>query len=215
MAGVYAENLYGISGLSALQAGLTIARKHQGGGMCFTYFGNSSYHELAIGLHYGRSLGNINIGMGFRYHRFSSPGLQVNAALAYTVSSSWKFSENIYGAISLTNPFVPGTKPEASIASLYALSFGFGISEQVFVESRIIKEDSRSLQPSIGMHYRVQEKFNFYAGCWPFYFRPFLGLGWNWWGLNLQITVNYHPSLGASPGLLAIYTSTAQLLQDK
>jgi len=210
MAGVYAENQYGISGLNALQAGLTVARKHQGGGMLLTYLGNTGYHELSIGLHYGRSLGKINIGLGFRYHQFSSPGLQTNGALAYTISSSWKFTENISGAITLTNPFVPGTKPQASIAPLYALSFGFGISEQVFVESRIIKEEGRNLQPSIGMHYRVQEKFSFYAGCWPFYFRPFLGLGWHRQGMCIQVTVNYHPSLGASPGLLAMYASAPQ-----
>ncbi|HTE08021.1 MAG TPA: hypothetical protein VK628_04625, partial [Flavitalea sp.] len=46
MAGVYAENQYGIPGLNTLQAGLTIAREHQGGGMLFTYFGNTGYHEL-------------------------------------------------------------------------------------------------------------------------------------------------------------------------
>jgi hypothetical protein len=210
MAGIYAENLYGIAGLNTLQAAFTIGRPRQGGGMQVSYLGMSVYHELSFGLHYGKSLGKLNLGMGFRYYHFSARGLNGNSALAYTISSSWKLSENISGAISLTNPFVPGIKPEASIAPQYALSFGFSISDQVFVESRIIKEEARNLQSSVGLRYRPDKKLNIYIGCWPFYFRPFLSLGWNKWGMCVQVAVSYHPSLGASPGLLMIYDSQPQ-----
>jgi hypothetical protein len=206
----FAENEYGVKGLNLFRIAASLGSKRSGAGMILSRFGNRSYREITAAVYYGKSLGPLSTGLTFRYNNFSIAGLRPEHCAEYTLSLNWCFTPRLFAAMNFTNPYILRFAASAYIAPYYAVSFGYEASESVFAEARFVKETGRDFQACIALHFRFADKWIFHTGCWPLNFRPFVALEWQQSLFRLLIDVSYHPSLGASPGLLIHYEKINQ-----
>jgi hypothetical protein len=176
-------------------------------GVKLNYAGFSNFNETTAGLAYGRSLGSkVDLGVQFNYYGYQVSGYDNASTINFELGAIWHLSPKLNAGFHLYNPV--GGKlnktEEEKLASVYKFGAGYDASDNFFISTEIIKEENKPVNVIGGLQYQFKKQFFARVGFVSETGSGFGGVGVSWKNFRLDISGNYHPQLGFSPGLLLI-----------
>lgn len=205
--GIYGERRYMLSETSLYSLAAAMPTSLGNFGLQVNYAGFKNFNENKIGIAYGRTLGRrINIGVQFNYYAYHIPAYAAASTLNFEAGIIARFSETLSAGIQVYNPVggkLGKTKHE-KLAAAYKIGVGYDASENFFVSAEIIKEEDKPVNVVAGIQYCFKDQFFARAGFTGVTGSVFAGAGILWMGLRLDVSADYHPRLGFSPGVLII-----------
>ena len=171
------------------------------------YSGFINFNDHKIGLAYGRSLGTkLDLGVEFNYSGYSIPGYASGSALNFEIGAILHLTEKLNAGLQVYNPVSgkPGKFNDEKLASAYKFGLGYDASDNFYVTTELVKEENKNINVIGSIQYHLSKVFFAKAGFQSDTGSGFAGFGVGWKNLRLDLTGNYHPQLGFSPGLLLI-----------
>ena len=206
---VYGERRFLLSELNNYAAVVGLKTNSGNFGVKAGYFGFSDYNETQIGLAYARKLGTkVDIGAQFNYNGIKIGGIYGSAsAISFEIGTILHISEKLHAGIHINNPVGGkfGKDPQEKIASVYSFGVGYDASDKFFVSVEIEKEEDQPVNVNAGMQYKFIPQLMARAGVSSATSTAWIGLGLIVKSFRVDITTNYHPQLGITPGLLLLF----------
>ncbi|MEO6489828.1 MAG: hypothetical protein ABIO04_07820 [Ferruginibacter sp.] len=207
-AGVYGERRFLLSENSLYSVAAAIPTSLGNFGLQVNYAGFKNFNESKIGLAYGRSLGSkVDIGIQFNYYGYKIPSYGNASTFNFEAGAIVHFSEKFNGGVHIYNPIAGklGKSGDEKLAAAYKLGLGYDASDNFYVSAEVIKEEDIPVNVIGGVQYRFKKQFFARAGFLSETSGGYAGVGVAWKDLRVDISANYHPQLGFSPGLLLIF----------
>lgn len=198
-----------LSELNSYTAAIGIPTRSGNFGLKANYYGFSDYNETQLGLAYARKLGNkADVGAQFNYNGISiSSGYGNSSAISFEAGTVLHISEKLHAGIHVNSPVGGkfGKNGDEELSSVYTLGMGYDASEKFFVSAEIVKEEDRPVNVNAGLQYKFIPQLMARAGISSGTSSAWLGLGLTIQSFRLDVTTNYHPQLGITPGLLLLF----------
>lgn len=202
-AGIYGERKFLLSELSDYYAAFCAVTPAGNFGLTANYFGFSSYRETRIGLMHARKLGNkLDIGIGFNYNTINIPSYGSESSIIVAGGAIFHLTDKFHTGIHINN-----TKDLPLIISMGA---GYEPSELFFISAEIIKEENQPVNINVGLHYQLIPQLHIRAGIATSTSSVWIGAGFSWKRLRLDIVNSFHPLLGITPGLMILFTALSK-----
>lgn len=207
-AGIYAERRFLLSELNHFTAVAAMPTRSGNFGFKAKYDGFTDFNETGLGLAYARSLGKkIDAGVQFNYKgiRIAS-GYGAATAISFEAGFILHITERLHAGVQASDPLGGRFgKTEEKLSSQYSFGMGYEASEKFFVSTEIIKEEGRPVNVDIGFQYKFIPQLLARAGMSAATTSARIGVGLTLGSFRMDITTNYHPQLGLSPGLLFLF----------
>lgn len=208
-AGVYAERRFLLEELTYYQAALAVPAAAGRFGLSGRYMGNGGQYQAEVGLAYARKLGSwVDIGAQFNYYTVKPAGYSSAGAVYFNAGVLVHLNKQVHVGIQVRNPTSAAVgRAEAGevLPAVYSAGVGYAVSEQFFVGGEVQKATDQKAGISAGMQYRFDNQLWARTGFCSATTSYFLGVGCGLKALRLEVTVNMHPQLGATPGLQLIF----------
>ena len=206
-AGIYGERRFLLADNSAYAVAAAFPTGLGNFGVKINYAGFTNFNENAVGLAYGRSLGSkLDIGAQFNYYGYRVPSYGNASSLNFEIGAIMHVTDKINAGVHVYNPVGGklGKSGDEKLASAYNFGLGYDASENFFVSIETVKEEDKPLNVTGGIQYQFQKRFFVRIGFVSDTGSGFGGVGVSWKNIRLDISGNYHPQLGFSPGLSLI-----------
>jgi len=200
--GVQFENRYVISELStkSLQVGLPTNLVNYG--LSFTHFGYSLYHEMIIGIGFGRNFSDkFAMGVQFNYYTaYFNATNSYRGALLPQIGLSVKLTPSFNIGFNTFNPFQTCIQTEfvtKRLPSVFSLGSEYLFSSELIWRTQIDKEISSNYRIATGFEYQMMQQFKVKLGAYASdYLIPCLGIGFKTGSLFVDLNCESHPILG-------------------
>ncbi|HRE63768.1 MAG TPA: hypothetical protein PKU77_08265 [Ferruginibacter sp.] len=205
--GLWAERRFMLTEISVYSAAAAIPTRMGNVGVQINYSGFKNFNDNKVGLAYARTLGKaIDIGAQFNYYSYRIPQYGSASAINFEIGAIMHFSDKFHGGIHSYSPVGGklGKFEDEKLASVYKLGLGYDASDNFYISSEIIKEEDKSVSVVGAIQYQFMKQFFARAGFVSETGSAYGGAGVSWKNMRLDISANYHPQLGFSPGLLFI-----------
>lgn len=206
--GVYGERRFLLNELNNFTAVAGVVTNSGNFALNTSYAGFSDYNETKLGLSYGRKLGKkVDVGAQFNYNGIRISGYGNAAAISFEAGTVLHISDKLHAGIHISNPVGGkfGKTQEEKLASVYTAGFGYDASEKFFFTTEIEKEEYQPVNVNAGLQYKFIPQLFVRMGVSTATSAGWLGVGLLLKSFRLDITTNYHPQLGITPGLLLLY----------
>jgi hypothetical protein len=206
-AGVYLEKRFFLEELKLYSIAFCVPLQFGGIGISAKYFGYNEYNETQLSVGYGKALGKIDIGIQFNYHSVRIPGHGRDALFNIEAGTILHISEQIHAGFHVFNPTGArfGKNSQEKLASVYTAGFGYEASEKVFISAEIIKEENKPVNINAGLQYVFAKRLFARLGLFTETGNLYFGVGLKRNNFRIDITSNYHPQLGLTPGLMFVF----------
>lgn len=201
---VYSENRYLLKELKSGSIGIAFPLSAGGLGIAAGLSGFAGYNESEMGIAYGKSLGSsASIGAQINYNMVHMEGYGNAAAIGFELGATIQATKTLYASLHVCNPVGGrfGHVSQDKLASIYTISFGYGVSENLLLSMQIKKPEKQPVDIGVSMHYAVARQFFIRAGTATSSGSLFAGFGLNMKQVRMDIIGNYHVQLGITPGL--------------
>lgn len=177
-------------------------------GLSVNYYGYNLYNETKIGLAYARKFGTkFSVGIQFDYLRFFI--LENGQKNIFTIEAGfqyrpWKvltFGAHIYNPI----PYKMDKVFNERLPTIVKLGLGYEPSPKVLIAVEYQQDINHKPQFKGGIEYRPIKYLNIRTGVQTTPFSVSFGLGTAIKGFRLDAGSSYHPVIGFTPQLSAIY----------
>lgn len=207
-AGVFAERRFQLDALSFYQASFVMPSKWGGFGLHLNYGGGSNYNNTQMGLAFGRKLGKtVNLGAQINYNNIRVPVYGSSSAVNFEIGSTWQITQQLVTGIHLYNPvggkFRKGSSEK--LPAIYKLGLGYTINNRVVLTTELVKEEAAPVTINAGIQYQWNDQFFGRAGVVTAYNQYYIGAGWQWKQLRIDVVGSFHNQLGFTPGLLFLF----------
>jgi hypothetical protein len=205
--GLWAERRFMLTETSVYGLAAGFPTKMGNFGVQVNYSGFSNFNDNKIGLAYARSLGKfLDLGVQFNYYGYRIPQYGNASAINFEIGAIMHFSEKFHGGIHAYNPVGGklGKMEDEKLAAAYKLGLGYDATDNFYISTEIVKEEDKPVNVIGGVQYQFVKKFFVRAGFLSESGSAFGGAGVGWRNLRLDVSANYHPQLGFSPGILLI-----------
>lgn len=205
--GLWAERRFMLTETSVYGLAAGFPTKKGNFGVQVNYSGFSNFNDNKIGLAYARSLGKfLDLGVQFNYYGYRIPQYGNASAINFEIGAIMHFSEKFHGGIHAYNPVGGklGKMEDEKLAAAYKLGLGYDATDNFYISTEIVKEEDKPVNVIGGVQYQFVKKFFVRAGFLSESGSAFGGAGVGWRNLRLDVSANYHPQLGFSPGILLI-----------
>lgn len=203
-AGIYGEQRFLLANNSAYTLAAAFPTNMGNFGVTVNYAGFSNFNENAIGLAYARKLGSkVDIGIQFNYYGYRIPTYGNASSINFEFGAIMHLSEKINAGFHIYNPVGGklGKTGDEKLASAYKFGLGYDASKNFFISLETIKEENKPLNVTGGVQYQFEKQFFARLGFVSENGSAYGGVGVSWKNIRLDLSANYHPQLGFSPGL--------------
>lgn len=204
-AGVFAERKFMLA-ITQATGVAALPTKHGNLALVFNYTGADGYSESQVALALAKNLGKVDLGVRFNYTHIQLPGYGNDATVSIELATLWHINDQWHTGVQIINPVGGRFKKHTAekLAAVYKFGLGYEASDKVLLSIEIIKEEQRPVNVQAGLQYRFMNKLFARAGIATATTTPFFGVGWQWKSIRTDITANYHPQLGITPGLMLV-----------
>jgi hypothetical protein len=205
--GVYAESRFLQEALKSYTATVALPTRLGGWGVTARYMGSGQYNESQVSLAYGKKLGQVDLGVQFNYAMLRAAGYGSDGAATVEIGTIWHITDRVHTGVHLFNPTGSkfGKQGQEKLAWVYTMGGGYEVSDKLLISADIIKAEDKPADVQAGLQYTLDRKFFFRAGMAAATAAPWLGAGWAWQHIRVDISGSYHPQLGVTPGLMLIF----------
>ncbi len=207
--GVYGEKRFLLQELNLYTVAFCIPALRGGVALSAKRFGHNNYNETELGIGYGKALGKVDIGIQFNYHALQIAGYGKDALFNFEIGAILQITEQVFAGLHVFNPTGSkfGNNHLEKLSSAFTAGIGYEASEKVFVSAEIIKEEDKPVTINTGLQYVFSKRFFVRLGIYTEATHLYFGTGLKWDTFRVDITANYHPQLGLTPGLLFVFQS--------
>ncbi|HUR64779.1 MAG TPA: hypothetical protein VMZ03_00385 [Chitinophagaceae bacterium] len=207
--GVYGERRFLMEELNNYTAVVGLRTPSGNFGLKANYYGFTGYNETELGLAYGRKLGKtVDIGVQFNYNAISiAAGYGNSSAISFELGTILHISDKLHAGIHARDPVGGkfGKNGEEQLSSVHTLGIGYEGSEKFFAGAEIQKEEGRPVNVNAGLQYKFIPQLLVRAGMSSSTSSAWVGMGLTLKSFRVDVTANYHPQLGVTPGLLLLF----------
>ena len=210
---VYGEKRFLLNELNQYTAVLGLKTRSGNFGFKGSYYGFSAYNESQLGLAYGRKMSEkIDLGTQFNYNVIKIAGYGNAAAVSFEAGMVLHLTDKLHTGLHVNNPVGGnyGKGQQEKLPSVYTFGIGYEASGKFFVSTEIIKEESQPVNVNAGIQYKFLTQLLARLGMSAATSTGWLGFGFSWKLLRLDVTATYHPHLGITPGLLILFNFKAK-----
>jgi hypothetical protein len=206
-AGVYAEERFMQEALKNFTATVALPTRLGGWGLTARYMGAAEYNESQVGMAYGRKLGQVDLGVQFNYTMLRASGYGSDAAATFEIGSIWHITDRVHTGVHLSNPAGGkfGKQGQEKLAWVYTAGAGYEVSDELLLTADVVKAEDKPADLQAGLQYVLNGQFFFRGGISTVTTSPWLGAGWGFQHIRIDVSASYHPQLGITPGLLFIF----------
>ena len=208
-AGVYGERKFLVSELNNYTAAAGLTTSSGNFGINLNYSGFADYNEAQAGLAYGRKLGNkVDIGAQINYTSISiAAGYGNTSAISFELGAILHVTDKLNTGIYSRNPVGGkfGKNQPEKLSSVYGFGIGYEASEKFFISAEIEKEEEQPVNVNAGFQYKFIQQLLVRAGISSATSTAWLGVGLQLKSFRLDVTTNFHPQLGITPGVLLLF----------
>lgn len=172
------------------------------------YFGYKAYNENQTGIAYGLLLNEkTGIGAKVNYYTVRIPTYLNISSLNFELGTVIQISEQLYTGVSVYNPLNSplGKNTRQKIASIYKSGIGYEMSASFLAQMEVIKEKGKDINIHTALQYKPIDQLLARAGIFTGTSSGYVGIGYLYRQLRMDISVSFHQQLGLSPGLLLLY----------
>lgn len=207
-AGVFSERRFLLQELTSYSFAAALSTSSGSFGLKGDMFGNTQLRETALGLGYGRKLGEkLAIGVAFDYLSLTASGYGAASVLTFDAGLILHLTESLQAGFQTYNPVgLTLGKTEERLPAVYSAGLGFDVSPQLFIGAEAVKTEDAPLTVNAGLQYVFANKLLARGGINSSTTSCYLGFGVKMKSLRLDATASFHPYLGVTPGLLLLYT---------
>lgn len=207
--GVYAERRFMQEKLTNYQAVIGIPAGRGGWSVCARYMGSGEFNESQLGIGYGIQLGKVDIGVQTNYAMIRASGYGSDGTVIVELGSIWHVTNQVHLGVHVFNPYGGkyGKQGREKVAWIYKAGAGYEVSEKVLLSADVLKEESKPVNVLAGLQYIVANRLFIRAGIATATSAPWMGAGWALKNMRVDVTGQYHPQLGFTPGLLMIFNT--------
>ncbi|PUZ29308.1 hypothetical protein DCC81_07565 [Chitinophaga parva] len=209
-AGTYMERRFTLKATNACVAALALPAGPGAFGLNVQRLGFGDYHEQALGLGYGRSLGSrVDIGLQADYFEKYIAGYGRAAVTTFNGGLLWKVTSRVCVGMDVFNPVQRRLAKlgEEQLNSLYTLGAGYAGS-QFYVSAAATMQAGRPLLTRVLCEYVLVKQFALQAGVATQAQYNFAGVSFRLGHLRVDLAGSYHPQLGITPGAAVIWKGT-------
>jgi hypothetical protein len=209
-AGVYYENRFLLKEISLRGAAVAVPIRAGTFGLCISNFGYSNYSENKYSLSFSKSFGDKfsgGIALDYLTTRIAE-GYGSSGVAAAEAGITAKPFKNLVIAAHVFNP----TRAKAAdynderLPTVIRLGGTYSFSDKVIVAAETQKDIARKAEFKAGIEYRATKEFFLRIGVSSNPLLSCFGFGINLKNFNLDISANYHQTLGISPQVGLSYT---------
>lgn len=207
-AGIYGERRFMLKEMSSYSAVVVVPTSSGNLGLQTNYTGFSNYNETKICLAYARRLGTkLDIGAQFNYQTIRIPVYGNASAISFEIGTILHITEKFNAGIHINNPVGGkfGKDQQEKLPSVYTAGFGYDVSEKLLISSEIVKEEDMPVTVNAGIQYNLLPQVFVRGGIASSASSMWVGIGLLLKYFRLDVTSNYHPQLGITPGLLFVF----------
>jgi hypothetical protein len=207
--GVYGERKFMLADLSSYQLALALPSSSGNFGLQANYFGSSSYNQSTLGLAYARNLAKIDVGAQFNYQQIKVVGYGNASAINFEAGAILHVSDQFQTGVHVYNPtrVSIGKNSEEKLPFAYSFGLGYDASDKFFIGTEIEKMEDQPVNVNAGLQYSFDEKLFARIGVSCSTSSFYLGVGFLWNGVRIDVAASLHSSLGITPGMLLVYNS--------
>jgi len=207
--GFYGERRFMLADLSSYNLAFALPSSGGNFGLRANYFGGSSFNQSGLGLAYARSIGKVDVGAQFNYYQLKVEGYGNASAVNFEAGAIFHVSDQFQTGIHIYNPTRSsvGKTGEEKLPVVYSFGLGYDASEKFFIGAEIEKIEDQPVNVNAGLQYSFDKKLFAKAGISSATSTFYLGAGFLWNGLRIDVSASLHPSLGITPGVLLVYNS--------
>lgn len=212
-AGIYGERKFMLTELSHYTAVVGIPTSSGNFALKGDYYGSGNYNETQFGFAYGRKLSDkIDIGAQFNYNGIRVAGYGNTTAISVEIGTILHLTDNLHAGLHTNNPAGGrfGKDEAEKLPSIYSFGMGYEASGKFFISTEIIKEEDQPVNINTGIQYKFLTQLLARIGISTATSTGWMGFGFSWRLLRLDVTAAYHPQLGITPGLLLLFNFKAK-----
>lgn len=205
--GLYSEHRFMLRELYTMALSVNWAQLNYGVGLLTNYFGNESYHHWQSGLCYGRSVGNIDLGISIQITQQKVLGLKSQLSLQSSIGLCYVINEHWVTGFLLHNIWGSRLSSAAQLPIYRRVDWGWGyeLSEDLLLTASLRKIEGQPLAVIYTLEYRLPAQFFIRAGGDTGTASRWIGVGGRRQQWQLVLLTQYHGVLGYSPGVFLIY----------
>ena len=207
-AGVYVERKYLLDGFNQFSASIALPSKSGVFGLQLHQFGNIDFAQSQAGISYGRKLfDKLDVGALFHYNSFRVAGYGNASALNVEAGALLHITDQLHAGIHVANPYAArfGPYKTEKLSSVYSFGFGYDAGDQFFISTEVEKIEGMLLNFNASIHYKVAERLHARGGISSAATLMFLGTGYSFDNMRIDVTASIHQQLGMSPGIAIIF----------
>lgn len=203
-AGVAIHNYYADNTLNSLSAVVAVPTGSGVFGASLNYYGYSDFSQTRAGVAYGRKLGK-SLSAGIQLDYIGTRISEFGSGSAFTFEAGLLYApvENLYIGARVYNPLrvKNGLEVPEDLPSLFDIGFNWHPSDKVILAIEAEQEPDQPLRIKTGLEYGLLDALFVRCGyvSYPSMFTAGLGLGLH--NFSIDISSQFHPQLGISPGL--------------
>jgi hypothetical protein len=207
--GAYGERKFMLADLPSYCLAFALPTSTGNFGVQANYFGSASYNQSQLGLAYARNLGKVDVGAQFNYHQIKIAGYGNASAINFEAGAILHVGEQFQAGVHIDNPtrVSIGKNGDEKLPVVYSFGMGYDASDKFFIGTEIEKMEDQPVNVNAGLQYAFDKKLFARVGVASATSSFYVGVGFLWNGLRIDVAASLHPSLGVTPGMLLVYNS--------
>lgn len=206
--GVSTEQRFLLKAISTHAAAMAFPVKHGGFGVHLQQSGYADYKRQAIGLGYGRTLGNrCSIGLQFDYLRKSIPQYTNAATLVFELGCLFHLTPQLHMGFHSFNPAAGRSRQLGNdkVPAIYSAGIGYEIGPDFLLSVSVTDNADAGTFTKVMCEYRVIKQLSLQLGMSTDPQLSNAAVGLILRQLYILLSATYHPQLGLTPAISLVW----------
>lgn len=201
--GVSAERRFLLQELNVCHMALAVNTQVGNWGARLAYTGVTSLYEYEASLAYSRHLGKaVALGIQFNAFGLHIPGNGHISLLTPELGLLLRLTNRLQAGLHIRNPALVKMRKAAPyrMAAMYEAGIGYEVASKVLVCLQLSGQEQLPWSALAGVQYNPVDRLLLRLGMETGQQMGYIGAGFSFEGLRLDLMARYHPQLGVSPG---------------
>jgi hypothetical protein len=206
--GFWGENKYLLKELNNFSFAFTSPTTIGFLGMGLNYFGNADYNETSLVFDYAHHLNNKSaVGILFQPQIKKTKNSSKEYAFAGAVGMNIELNEKISTGICIRKQFDFSKSKDASLDNKIDLlsELKYDVTKDFLISTAIYKQYNHTTNVVISFKYQYKKRIFIDYGFSGGLNQMYVGVGFSFDKMNLEVFNSFHPDLGYSPALLVTH----------
>lgn len=207
-AGVSAERRFLLKAISTHTAALALPVRHGGFGLHLQQSGYHDFRRQAIGLAYGRTLGDhLSIGMQVDYLSKTIPQHTSATALAFELGCLMHLTPQLHLGLHAFNPTNSTLQrlDKEKIPSIYRAGLGYEVTPSFLLTAAVIQETDAAIVTKVMCEYRIVKQLSLQLGMCTDPQLNNAAVSISLHQLYILLSASHHPQLGITPATAIVW----------